>query len=85
VYSGNFSSRRGWEWMACSDSKTMATPNYSFEKRRRELDKKAKKEEKRKRKLEGGSAPAEDAAEPAEPAGDAEPLPAGDAPAAPEA
>jgi hypothetical protein len=30
----------------------MATPNYSFEKRRRELDKKAKKEEKRKHKLE---------------------------------
>lgn len=31
---------------------TMATPNYAFEKRRRELDKKAKKEEKRKQKLE---------------------------------
>jgi hypothetical protein len=30
----------------------MATPNYAFEKRRRELDKKAKKEEKRKQKLE---------------------------------
>jgi hypothetical protein len=30
----------------------MATPNYSFEKRRRELEKKAKKEEKRKHKLE---------------------------------
>lgn len=29
----------------------MATPNYSFEKRRRELDKKAKKEEKKKQKL----------------------------------
>lgn len=29
----------------------MATPNYSFEKRRRELEKKAKKEEKRKQKL----------------------------------
>lgn len=36
----------------------MATPNYSFEKRRRELEKKAKKEEKRKQKLaakEGGT------------------------------
>ena len=33
----------------------MATPNYSFEKRRRELEKKAKKEEKRKRKLEAGA------------------------------
>lgn len=32
----------------------MATPNYQFEKRRRELDKKAKKEEKRKQKLEAG-------------------------------
>lgn len=30
---------------------TMATPNYSFEKRRRELEKKAKNEEKRKQKL----------------------------------
>ena len=69
----------------------MATPNYSFEKRRRELDKKAKKEEKRKRKLEGGSVTADEAAEPAsdaepaEPAGDAEPAPASDAPAVPEA
>lgn len=53
----------------------MATPNYSFEKRRRELDKKAKKEEKRKRKLEGGSAPADEIGGPAEPAGDAEPAP----------
>jgi hypothetical protein len=34
--------------------KYMATPNYQFEKRRRELDKKAKKEEKRKLKLEAG-------------------------------
>lgn len=63
----------------------MATPNYSFEKRRRELDKKAKKEEKRKRKLEGGSATAEENADPVEPAGDAEPAPDTDAPAAPEA
>lgn len=35
----------------------MATPNYSFEKRRRELEKKAKKEEKRKRKLEAAAQP----------------------------
>ena len=63
----------------------MATPNYSFEKRRRELDKKAKKEETRKRKLEGGSATADEAAEPAEPASDAEPAPATEPPAAPEA
>ena len=34
----------------------MATPNYSFEKRRRELEKKAKKEEKRKQKLEAKEA-----------------------------
>lgn len=33
----------------------MATPNYQFEKRRRELDKKAKKEEKRKQKLEAAT------------------------------
>lgn len=32
----------------------MAKPNYSFEKRRRELEKKSKKEEKKRRKLEGG-------------------------------
>ncbi len=47
----------------------MATPNYAFEKRRRELDKKAKKEEKRKHKLEAAAAhPPEhdgDASEPA--------------------
>lgn len=32
----------------------MPTPNYQFEKRRRELEKKAKKEEKRRLKLEAG-------------------------------
>ncbi len=36
----------------------MATPNYAFEKRRRELDKKAKKEEKRKQKLAAANHPA---------------------------
>lgn len=49
----------------------MATPNYSFEKRRRELDKKAKKEEKRKQKLAakevGGDADAPAAPEGEEP------------------
>ena len=32
----------------------MAKPNYSFEKRRKELEKKNKKEEKKRRKLEQG-------------------------------
>ncbi len=32
----------------------MAKPNYSFEKRRKELEKKSKKEEKKRRKLESG-------------------------------
>lgn len=35
----------------------MATPNYSFEKRQRELAKKKKKEEKNQRKLVKSSAP----------------------------
>ena len=35
----------------------MAKPNYSGEKRRRELEKQRKKEEKKKRKLENASAP----------------------------
>jgi hypothetical protein len=35
----------------------MAKPNYSFEKRRREMEKKNKKEEKKKRKLEAGKNP----------------------------
>jgi hypothetical protein len=38
----------------------MAKPNYQFEKRRRDLEKKAKKEEKKRRKLEHATAaPAE--------------------------
>ena len=47
----------------------MAKPNYQFEKRKRDMDKKAKKEEKRKRKAEKptGSTDAEpDAAAPVE-------------------
>lgn len=35
----------------------MQKPNYQFEKRRRDLDKKAKKEEKRLRKLEKAANP----------------------------
>ena len=56
--------------LAQSAENTMATPNYQFEKRRRELDKKAKKEEKRRHKLEAGNTPQESVREPAEPAGD---------------
>ena len=42
---------------------TMARPNYSGEKRRKELEKQKKKEEKKQRKLDNASAPAsEDAA-----------------------
>ena len=36
----------------------MQKPNYQFEKRRKELDKKAKKEEKRRQKLEASRNPA---------------------------
>jgi hypothetical protein len=39
----------------------MAKPNYSFEKRRRELEKKSKKEEKKRRKLEAGQSGSEPA------------------------
>jgi hypothetical protein len=43
----------------------MAKPNYQFEKRRRDLEKKAKKDAKRLRKLEAGTtAPAENAEAP---------------------
>ena len=42
----------------------MAKPNYQFEKRRRDLEKKAKKEEKKKRKLESGNTPSTDQPEP---------------------
>ncbi len=50
----------------------MQKPNYQFEKRRKELDKKAKKEEKRRNKLEAGRSPVvgetATASSPAEPA-----------------
>ena len=48
----------------------MARPNYSGEKRRKELEKQRKKEEKKRRKLENASAPATD-----EPAADADEQP----------
>ena len=38
----------------------MAKPNYSGEKRRKELEKQRKKEEKKQRKLENASKPADD-------------------------
>ncbi len=38
----------------------MAKPNYSGEKRRKELEKQKKKEEKKRRKLENASAPPSD-------------------------
>ena len=48
----------------------MARPNYSGEKRRKELEKQKKKEEKKRRKLENASLPArsEEAIEASEPA-----------------
>ena len=58
----------------------MATPNYSYEKRQRELAKKRKAEEKRQRKLSGkddGSAAPDDV-------GNAEQAPANDGAAAPD-
>ena len=65
-----FLARRWSLGLTQSAENTMATPNYQFEKRRRELDKKAKKEEKRRHKLEAGNTPQEIVGEPAEPAGD---------------
>ena len=41
----------------------MAKDNFSFEKRRKELEKKAKKEEKKKRKLAGEVMPSDEPAE----------------------
>jgi hypothetical protein len=46
----------------------MQKPNYQFEKRRKEMDRKAKKEEKRRQKLTAGCSPdAGDAAAPPSP------------------
>ena len=52
----------------------MARPNYSYEKRQRELAKKKKKEEKRQAKLKANEKPAEDGIE----ATDAAPSATGD-------
>lgn len=62
-----FASRTPDISLAESPDNIMATPNYQFEKRRREMEKKAKKEEKRKRKLESGtqSEPVTDGSPPA--------------------
>jgi hypothetical protein len=49
----------------------VAKPNYSFQKRQKDLAKKAKKEEKRLRKLNRANSPAED--EPELPLAEAEP------------
>jgi hypothetical protein len=38
----------------------MPTPNYSFEKRRKELERKSRKEEKKRRKLEGSQTSADE-------------------------
>jgi hypothetical protein len=56
--------RRAVSWQSTDGDDPLATPNYSYEKRQRELAKKRKAEEKRQRKLnptrnEGEPAPAE--------------------------
>jgi hypothetical protein len=48
----------------------VAAPNYQFEKRKRDLEKKAKKEEKKRRKLEAGKNPEPENAEPSAPSAD---------------
>lgn len=50
-------------------SNHMAKPNYSFEKRRKELEKKSKKEEKKRRKLESTQTPDAKPSDKADPAG----------------
>jgi hypothetical protein len=45
-----------------TSEQTMQKPNYQFEKRRKELDKKAKKEAKRRQKLESARSPSGGAA-----------------------
>ena len=57
----------------------MATPNYSYEKRQKELAKKRKKEEKLKRKAEGKTdEPGDDIAEEGAPAPEGGTPPAGE-------
>jgi hypothetical protein len=64
-----------------SGANRLATPNYSYEKRQRELAKKRKAEEKRQRKLERAEnpqpadAPAEPGDAPATPPADDKPVP----------
>lgn len=48
----------------------MAKPNYSFEKRRKEMERKSKKQQKAERKLEPKPQPEEDAASNETPAGE---------------
>jgi hypothetical protein len=60
----------------------LATPNYSYEKRQRELAKKRKAEEKRQRKLNGRPADEAAPAEDSEATTEAEPRP--DSPAEPQ-
>jgi hypothetical protein len=55
----------------------MAKPNYSFQKRQRELAKKAKKEEKLKKKMGSEPPAADDAQAPLDPAAPKEPGAAG--------
>jgi hypothetical protein len=50
-----YSERPRLQFAGLRRSSTLATPNYSYEKRQRELAKKRKNEEKRQRKLTGKS------------------------------
>ena len=60
--------RRAGSGRAVCGQPKMQKPNYQFEKRRKELDKKAKKAEKLRRKNEAPATPGTDAAEGAAPA-----------------
>jgi hypothetical protein len=79
VGKATFCERRNYRSSVCPDAGMfrahMAKPNYQFEKRRREMDKKAKKAEKLKRKDSPTSSETDDAtpAEDAAPASDATP------------
>ncbi|KAF0220615.1 MAG: hypothetical protein FD174_939 [Geobacteraceae bacterium] len=42
----------GWEYMSFKGGDTMAKPNFQFQKRQKELEKKKKNEEKLQRKLD---------------------------------
>ena len=71
-----------WAGPSRTGDPPLATPNYSYEKRQRELAKKRKAEEKRQRKLNGRPADEAAPAEDAPSAPDAEPSP--DSPAEPQ-